>query len=55
MTDLGGQIKAAQEFDATKGFKMSTADSFKVPVSLQKGEEDKYDPTKIGDMITFIK
>lgn len=25
------------------------------PIGLEKGEEDKYDPTKVGEMIDFIK
>lgn len=27
----------------------------RLPGGLDKGEEDKYDPTKVGEMIEFIK
>ena len=33
---------------------MTTADIIKPP-GLDKAEEDKYDPTKVSEMIEFIK
>lgn len=52
---LGGEVKSSSDFDPTKATKLSTdAYGSKLP-SLDKGEEDKYDPTKVSEMIEFIK
>ena len=47
-------MKVETQFDATKATKMTTAESLKPP-GLDKAEEDKYDPTKVTEMMAFIK
>lgn len=47
VVSLGGEIKSATDFDPTKAAKSSTAEVPKF-LSLDKGEEDKYDPTKVS-------
>jgi hypothetical protein len=54
VVSLGGEIKTGTDFDPTKSSKASTADMPILP-SLDKAEEDKYDPTKVSEMIEFIK
>mmetsp|Transcript_16807 Transcript_16807/g.25888 ORF Transcript_16807/g.25888 Transcript_16807/m.25888 type:complete len:108 (+) Transcript_16807:515-838(+) len=46
VSEMGGQVKVENAFDATKQFKVSTTgDKFTKPPS-SKDIEDKYDPTK---------
>lgn len=54
VVSLGGEVKSAGDFDPTKSHKSTTADSM-MPIRLGKEEEDKYDPTKVSDMIEQIK
>lgn len=55
VVSLGGEVKQASDFDPTKAFKASTSEYGSKLPSLDKSEEDKYDPTKVTEMIEFIK
>jgi hypothetical protein len=53
---LGGKVETPSTFDGTKQFKVTTTgEKYSKPPGLDKEEEDKYDPTKVGQMMDFIK
>ena len=54
IVSLGGEVKVETQFDPTKQARSTTAEVIKPP-GLSKAEEDKYDPTKVGDMIEQVK
>ena len=56
IVSLGGTVATPSTFDASKSFKVSTADSkYMKPPGLGQEEEDKYDPTKVSQMTEFLK
>ena len=55
IVSLGGKVAVESNFDPTKQYKISNAEDKFKPPGLGKEEEDKYDPTKVGDMVMFIK
>lgn len=54
--ELGAKIEVPLAFDPTKGNVIANTESrFHKPPGLSAEEEDKYDPTKVSDMVAFLK
>ena len=55
VVSLGGEIKTTPAFDPTKAGRSTTSEQGTRLPSLEQDEEAKYDPTKVTEMMEFMK